>query len=188
MRSALFWANYTASNASSSPTFRDKLSSPILRGWPLTIGPTVCPKTSARNYHPEEHSSHLLHSGSLKSCGEVQFFGMIVTNENCIHTGVKNWLHLKKVCYHSVQNLYRILNILTTHLLSENVKFNIQFFPDAGFSHVRSLIFQAHQNSCKNNVTSPHVKIFPIVAPFFYFCADISNLICAECFTTLFSQ
>ena len=147
-----------------------------------------CPKTSARNYHPEEHSSHLLHSGSLKSCGEVQFFGMIVTNENCIHTGVKNWLHLKKVCYHSVQNLYRILNILTTHLLSENVKFNIQFFPDAGFSHVRSLIFQAHQNSCKNNVTSPHVKIFPIVAPFFYFCADISNLICAECFTTLFSQ
>jgi len=35
--------------------------------------PVVCPETSVRNYHyslcnnPEDHSSHLLRSGSLKS-------------------------------------------------------------------------------------------------------------------------
>ena len=41
--------------------------------WTLKIGPTGCPKMSVRNYHhslrnnPEECSSHLLHSQSLKS-------------------------------------------------------------------------------------------------------------------------
>jgi len=129
---------------------------------------------SARNYHyslhnnPEKHSFHLLHGGSLYSCGGIQLLGMIVTNENCIHTGMKNWLHLRKAYYHSVQNLYRIWNILTTCLLSENVKFilYIQFFPDAEFFHVRSLVFHAHQNSHKN-VTSPCVKNFTYFGIFF---------------------
>ena len=41
--------------------------------WTLKIGPIGCPKMSVRNYHyslcnnPEECSSHLLHSQSLKS-------------------------------------------------------------------------------------------------------------------------
>jgi hypothetical protein len=41
--------------------------------WTLKMGPICGPETSVRNYHywlrnsPEERSSHLLHSGSLKS-------------------------------------------------------------------------------------------------------------------------
>jgi len=47
-------------------TYRSKLP-------PLKMGHMDCPGTSVRNYHnmlsndPEERSSHLLHSGSLKS-------------------------------------------------------------------------------------------------------------------------
>ena len=41
--------------------------------WPLKVGPKGCPETSVRNYYslrnnPEEHSSHMLHGRSLKSC------------------------------------------------------------------------------------------------------------------------
>jgi len=57
-------------------------------------------------------------------------------------------------------------------------KVYIQFFPDAEFSHVRSLVFQAHQNSHKNNVTSHHVKNVTHFGILFYFGANISNLIC----------
>jgi len=43
----------------------------------LSMGPTGCPETSVRNYYytlrniPEERRSLLLHSGSLKSTGEI---------------------------------------------------------------------------------------------------------------------
>ena len=45
----------------------------LLDSWPLNLGPIGCPETSVRNCHytlrnsPEEHRSHLLRGGSLKS-------------------------------------------------------------------------------------------------------------------------
>jgi len=45
----------------------------FLDSWPLNMGPIGRPETSVWNYHyslrntPEEHSSHLLRGGSLKS-------------------------------------------------------------------------------------------------------------------------
>ena len=74
---------YTASSGKYFPSFQDNVLGPIFKGFPLKLGPVDCPlkmgtigcpKTSVRNYHyllcnnKEEHSSHLLHSGSLKSC------------------------------------------------------------------------------------------------------------------------
>ena len=58
---------YAASSGNSLPTFRNKL---------LNLGPTGCPKTSARYYHylcniPEECSSYLLCGRSLKSKPEI---------------------------------------------------------------------------------------------------------------------
>jgi len=46
----------------------------LLDSWTLRMGLIGCPQMSVRNYHyllcnnPEEHSSELLRSGSLKSC------------------------------------------------------------------------------------------------------------------------
>jgi hypothetical protein len=43
----------------------------FLDSWPLKLGPKSLPRTLVRNYHfslhnsPEEHSSHILHGGSL---------------------------------------------------------------------------------------------------------------------------
>jgi hypothetical protein len=41
---------------------------------------------------------------------------MVVTNQNYIHEGIKNRLHLDNACYYSIQNL------LSSHLLSRKVK------------------------------------------------------------------
>jgi len=59
---------YAASNDNLLPTFRDYISVPssmVKNSWPLKIGPTGFPETSARNYYyslrnkPEERSSQI---------------------------------------------------------------------------------------------------------------------------------
>jgi hypothetical protein len=64
---------YAASSGNSLPTFRDNISVPSSRVNNPWMGPIVCLKTSARNYHyslrnsPGECSSHLHRGGSLES-------------------------------------------------------------------------------------------------------------------------
>jgi hypothetical protein len=73
---------YAASGGNSLRTFRDNLSVPSsgvknptseLDSWPLKMGPTGCPETSARNYHyllrdiAEDGCSYLLRGESPKS-------------------------------------------------------------------------------------------------------------------------
>jgi len=74
---------YAASSDNSWPTFRYKLSAPnsrVRQSRHWKMGPKVCPETSVRNYHdslrnnPEERSSHLLRSGSLKSSLVLKLF------------------------------------------------------------------------------------------------------------------
>jgi hypothetical protein len=47
---------------------------------------------------------------------QFKYLGMIVTNQNLIQEGIKRRLNLGNACYHSV------LNLLSSHLLSKNVK------------------------------------------------------------------
>ena len=62
--------HYAAYCGNSLPTFRVKLSVPFSR---VKMEPIDCPETSVSNYHymmpniPEEHRSHVLRGGSLKS-------------------------------------------------------------------------------------------------------------------------
>ena len=55
------------------PIFRSQESKKKNNSWPLKMGLIGCPETSVINYrhsprnNPEEHSSHLLRGGSLKS-------------------------------------------------------------------------------------------------------------------------
>jgi hypothetical protein len=44
---------------------------------------------------------------------------MTLTNQNCVHGEIKSKLNLGNACYHAVQNL------LSSCLLSKNIKFNI---------------------------------------------------------------
>jgi hypothetical protein len=46
-------------------------------------------------------------------------FGMMVTNQNCIHDEINSRLNLDNACYHAVQNL------LYSQLLPRNVKIKI---------------------------------------------------------------
>jgi len=85
---------YGAISGNFLTTFRDNLSVPssrfktpfLLDSWTLRMGPSVCPKTSLRNYHysphndPEESSSQLLRGGSLKP----QKKRLRIADENCV--------------------------------------------------------------------------------------------------------
>jgi hypothetical protein len=53
---------------------------------------------------------------------QFKYLGMTVTNQNLIHEEVKGRLDSGNACYHSVQNL------LSSHLLSKNVKIKIYNF------------------------------------------------------------
>jgi len=89
--------NYALSSGNLLPTFRDNLSVPLRRvqrrfrtiyqSHPQggRMGPIGCSETSVRNYYcslrnnPEEHSSHLLGGGSLRSRTEKNsiFFSLV---------------------------------------------------------------------------------------------------------------
>jgi len=62
---------------------------PIINSWPFQLGPTVCPEISVWNHHyslqnnPQEHNSHLLGGGSLKSCKMHHIFILHYNTDTC---------------------------------------------------------------------------------------------------------
>jgi len=48
---------------------------------------------------------------SFESVAKFNYFGIRITNQNCIHEEIKSRLNVGNVCYHSIQNL------LSSHLL-----------------------------------------------------------------------
>jgi hypothetical protein len=85
---------YAANSGNSLPTFRDNISALSLG---QRRGPIGCPETSVRNYHcslrnsPEERSSHLLRSGSLKS-RKLQPVWTQGLKEEFVHAGNQTWI------------------------------------------------------------------------------------------------
>jgi hypothetical protein len=56
---------------------------------------------------------------SFENVSQFKYYGMTVTNQNLIHEDIKRRLNSGNACYHSVHNL------LSSHLLSKNVKVRI---------------------------------------------------------------
>jgi hypothetical protein len=56
---------------------------------------------------------------SIQNVPQFKYLGTTVTNQNLIQEEIKRRLNSDNVCYHSVQNL------LSSHLLSKNVKIRI---------------------------------------------------------------
>jgi hypothetical protein len=50
---------------------------------------------------------------------KYKYFGMAVTNKNCMHEKIKSRLNSWSACYHLLQN------ILSSHVLSKNIKIKI---------------------------------------------------------------
>jgi len=61
-----------------------------------------------------------IHNSSFERVEEFKYLGTALTNENSIQEEIKGRLKAGNVCYHSVQNL------LSSSLLSKNIKIKIQ--------------------------------------------------------------
>ena len=69
----------------------------------------------------EQTASHTMKvdNSSIERVEEFKYLGTISTNQNSIQKEIKSRLKLGNACYHSVQN------ILSSSLLSKNLKFKI---------------------------------------------------------------
>jgi hypothetical protein len=57
---------------------------------------------------------------SFENVAKFKYLGMMIKKQKLVHEEIKSTLNLGNACYHSFQN------ILSSHLLSKNIKIKIQ--------------------------------------------------------------
>ena len=73
----------------------------------------------SRDQNAERSYSMKIDNSSIKRVEEFKYLGKTFTNQNSIQEEIKSRLKLGNACYYSVQNL------LSSSLLSKNLKFEI---------------------------------------------------------------
>jgi hypothetical protein len=74
------------------------------------------------SHHQNAGQNHnlLIANKYIKQVAKFKYFGIAVTNQNCIYEGIKRRLILMNACYHSVQW------ILPSPLVCKNLKTNVK--------------------------------------------------------------
>jgi hypothetical protein len=73
----------------------------------------------SRDQNADQNRDINMGNRSFENVSQFKYLGMTVTNQNLIHKEIKRRLISVSACCHSVQNL------LSSHLLSKNVKIRI---------------------------------------------------------------
>jgi hypothetical protein len=68
----------------------------------------------------KKNTEALIASKPLENVAKFKYFGMTITDQNCIQEEVKSRLNMGNTCYHSV------LNLLSSRLLSRNLTIKIR--------------------------------------------------------------
>jgi hypothetical protein len=73
----------------------------------------------SRDQNADQNQNIKIGNRSFENVSQFKYLGMTVRNKNFIQKEIKRRLNSGNVCYHLVRNL------LSSHLLSENVKVRI---------------------------------------------------------------
>jgi hypothetical protein len=72
-----------------------------------------CHQNAGQNYNIK------IANRCFENVAQFRYLGMTITDQNLIQEKIKRRLNMSNTCYHSVQNL------LSSHLLSKNIKIKI---------------------------------------------------------------